>query len=161
MVFNAAFVGQLCGETALGAVALAQWSGNLTGLMLIYGMLSALDTLGPQEFGAGRHAQVGVLAQRGAILCVFAVAPAIPLWWFGIEPLLQLTGQPAASTGMAVRYLRIFSGALPLIIAFECARRFLSTQAIVKPVAGITVACTLLLHPLLLWLLSFSFESGG
>ena len=51
MVFNAAFVGQLCGEVALGAVALAQWSGNLTGLMLIYGMLSALDTLAPQEFG--------------------------------------------------------------------------------------------------------------
>ena len=53
----------MLGTDALTGVALGNLAGNLTGFTLIYGMLSAMETLAPQAFGAGRFDEVGLLAQ--------------------------------------------------------------------------------------------------
>ena len=53
----------MLGTDALTGVALGNLAGNLTGFTLIYGMLSAMETLAPQAFGAGRFEEVGLLAQ--------------------------------------------------------------------------------------------------
>ena len=61
---NSMYVGRTLGTTELAAVSLGNMCGNLTGLSLIFGMLSAMDTLAPQAVGSKRFAEVGVLEWR-------------------------------------------------------------------------------------------------
>ena len=61
---NAIYAGNKLGTTSLAAVSLSNLTGNLTGLSLILGMCSAMDTLGPQAMGAGNFREVGLLTQR-------------------------------------------------------------------------------------------------
>ena len=158
-IANTAWLGRGCGEEAMGGIALGNLSGNLSGMSIIYGFFSALDTLAPQEMGAGRHREVGILAQRGFAICLLAVLPAAVLWWF-MEDALVWAGQPAVASAHACRFLRVFSAALPPIIAFESARRFLSAQGIVKPIAWVVLAGSAA-HPLLLWLWAGTDCAGG
>ena len=158
-VVNSAWVGRSCGETAMGGVSLGNLAGNLSATSMLFGLLSALDTLAPQEMGAGRHREVGVLAQRGFALAMLAFVPCVVLWWY-IEDVLVWAGQPLAASALAARFLRGFSAAVPPLVGFECVRRFLSAQGIVAPIARLTLPITLL-HPALLWLWVGTDCAGG
>ena len=46
-------VGTELGADALAAMSLGNLTGNLTGLSVVFGVLSAMDTLAPQAAGAG------------------------------------------------------------------------------------------------------------
>eukprot|EP00937_MAST-01D_sp_MAST-1D-sp2_P004217 g4217.t1 len=146
---NTVWAGRVCGVEGLSAVALANLSGNLTGMCVIYGLLSALDTLAPQEMGAGRMREVGMLSQRGAACCLLFFAPFVVLWAHA-EPVLLAAGQPARESAVVPRFLVVFATGIPAIVAFETARRFLSAQGIVKPTACVTTLVAAA-HPLVLW----------
>uniref|UniRef100_A0A8R7V953 Protein DETOXIFICATION n=2 Tax=Triticum urartu TaxID=4572 RepID=A0A8R7V953_TRIUA len=80
------FVGHL-GELLLAGASLA----NLTGLSLLVGMSSSLDTLCGQAFGA-RQYHLGFYKQRAMVLLALACVP-IALVWARTAKILLLLGQ--------------------------------------------------------------------
>jgi MATE family multidrug resistance protein len=60
------------GRDGLAAAGLAIMLSNVTMEAVAWGMLTALETLGAQAFGAGNFRRVGVVTQRAAV--VLAVA---------------------------------------------------------------------------------------
>lgn len=103
---NAVVAGQWLGTEELAAVSLANLSGNLTGLSIVFGMLSALDTLVPQAVGAGNFAEVGILTQRATILCFIISIPCLVVW-LKIEDILLFFDQPPTSVHLAARFLKV------------------------------------------------------
>jgi len=128
---------------------MANLSGNLTGLSLFFGLLSAVDTMAPQAFGAGRVSEVGTLCMRGFLLCMIATVPAFMLWW-RMEELLLLVGQPAEVARLAGRFLKIYCFAVPPLLFVEVLRRFYQCQNIVKPFVWIIMVVSGVAHPIFL-----------
>jgi MATE family multidrug resistance protein len=65
----------------LAAVSLSNLTGNLTAISLVVGVLSAIETLAPQAFGCHRFSEIGLLCQRGILLCLLISPLAVGLWW--------------------------------------------------------------------------------
>eukprot|EP00041_Stephanoeca_diplocostata_P015238 m.289886 g.289886 ORF g.289886 m.289886 type:complete len:512 (+) comp19973_c0_seq1:196-1731(+) len=147
---NAMYIGQTQGSTALAAISLANLCGNMSALVLLFGMLSGMDTLAPQEYGAGRKRQVGLLAQRATLVCT-GIYPFVALVWFQMPWILYQLGQPEDVNVMASAYLRIYIWALPPMVLFDIARRFLAVQNIVRPFVWIMILVPLVVHPIFLW----------
>ena len=68
------FVGHL-GPRELGAATLGIMLTNITGFSIVWGGMTALDTLGSQSYGAGNYPRVGVLAQRCLAMSTVACVP--------------------------------------------------------------------------------------
>jgi MATE family multidrug resistance protein len=147
---NSMYVGQMLGTTELAAVSLGNLTGNLTGLSLILGMMSALDTLAPQSMGSKQYAEVGVLVQRATWLCMSMLPPCLLFWW-NMETILLFLNQPAGASALAGQFLRVFCFGLPPLVCFEVSRRFLGCQNITWPFCVITGVTALGAHPFFLW----------
>lgn len=127
---NAVVAGQWLGTDELAAVSLGNLAGNLTGLSLVFGVLSALDTLVPQAMGAGNFAEIGILTQRATVLCFIICIPCFVIWW-RMEEILLFFDQPPVASAYAGRFLKIYCLALPPLIVVEVCKRFLGCQNIV------------------------------
>jgi len=151
-VWAAALVGPTLGPAALGAVVMGGMLGNLTLRSLIMGGMSAFDALGTNAFGAKDFAEVGVLAQRGALLCS-ACFPVMYVIWLFIEPLLKWMGQPSDVVPLVAIYLRGSMAGFPAVLLNATLTKFLVAQSC--PIDGllmVTVVTNLLIHPcLLIW----------
>ena len=90
------FVGHL-GELLLAGASLA----NLTGLSLLVGMSSSLDTLCGQAVGAGQLDLLGVYVQQSWIVCGAAAVALTPAYAFATPILGSLLRQPAAVAAAA------------------------------------------------------------
>jgi len=112
------------GVEEMSAITLASLVSNLSALTVIYGLLSAVDTLAPQSFGAGNYAQLSVLVARG-IVVVSCTLPFTLLVWWNAEPLLLAVGQPKHESRMAGVFLRYHFFTLPGLLLWESFRRFL------------------------------------
>ena len=131
-LLNAMVVGKQLGADALAAMSLGNLTGNLTGLSVVFGVLSAMDTLAPQAAGAGRHRDIAILSLRALALCA-AIMPLCYSVWITSESLLLMAGQPPAVAKLAGEFLRAYCWSIPLFVFFETARKFLSCQNIVRP----------------------------
>jgi MATE family multidrug resistance protein len=126
---NAVVAGQWLGTVELAAVSLGNLSGNLTGLSLVFGILSALDTLVPQAMGAENYAEIGILVQRATVICFGMCIPCFAIWW-QMEDILLFFDQPPLAAEYAGHFLRIYCLALPPIIVTEVCKRFLGCQVL-------------------------------
>eukprot|EP01048_Picozoa_sp_COSAG05_P005229 COSAG05_NODE_305_length_11703_cov_15.056705_1_plen_613_part_00 len=143
-------VGSQLGVDALAGVSLANLAGNLTGVSIIYGTLSAMDTLAPRAVGTGQYRQLGLLAQRAAVLCVILLVP-VCVAWLNIEALLMAVGQPPAACALAGQFLRIYILSLPPLVGLEVCRRFCIVQEIVN-IFILNAVLMLAVHALCLWI---------
>jgi len=122
----------------LSARALAAGGlGNIltfTCLVLGQGILSALDPLASQAWGAGDHAAIAGYLQRGLVMAAALTAPFV-LGLLDIGPLLRAAGQPAGVSLDAAAYTRgILWGVLPYFL-FIALRQTLQAMSIVRPAA--------------------------
>jgi MATE family multidrug resistance protein len=147
---NSMYVGRTLGTVQLAAVSLGNLTGNLTGLSLIFGMLSALDTLAPQAIGSKQYGEVGMLVQRATWLCMAMCPPCFFIWW-NMETILLFLQQPPEASALAGQFLRAYCPGLPPLICFEVSRRFLGCQNITWPFCFITGVTAIVVHPFLLW----------
>nr|CAB3446414.1 unnamed protein product [Digitaria exilis]CAB3503326.1 unnamed protein product [Digitaria exilis] len=144
------FVGHL-GELALAGAAVAASFAAATGFGLLLGMVSGLDTLCGQAFGAGEHRQLGVHKQRAMLVLSLVSVPVAALWACAGK-VLALCGQDpeiAAAAGSYIRWL------IPALFAFgplQCHVRFLQAQNLVVPVM-LSSGAAALGHPAVCWLL--------
>ncbi|KAL4427911.1 hypothetical protein ABPG75_002000 [Micractinium tetrahymenae] len=152
-----AFVGRL-GEEALSVVVLATSVFNVTGLAVLIGFASAMETFCSQAYGAGRYHLVGLVLQR-ALLLLSLLAAAVAAAWTQAEPLLLALGQdPAIARGTAQFLLRAAPG-LWFTGIFEALKRYLMAQEAVRPATVVTTVA-LCLAPLYNWLLIFRAGLG-
>ena len=84
-------VGHL-GVNELGAIAMGNMWVSVTGMMIVFGGMGALDTLCSQAYGAKNYKLVGLWAQRGLLIILCLCVPIFFLWFFTTSIVLQLIG---------------------------------------------------------------------
>ena len=108
-------------------------------------LLSAVDTLAPQSFGAGNMPEVGFLVQRG-IISVFATFIITSIIWYNAESMLLAFNQPAAESHLAAVFLRYHIFSVPALVLWESARRFMWSQNVTQWPFVIITAGALAIH---------------
>jgi MATE family multidrug resistance protein len=101
-LISTSFVGHLNDPVALSGVVLASSVFNVTGVSLIIGMSSALDTLCGQAYGARAYPLLGVYLVRARLICWTLCVP-VALLWLQAEPLLLAIGQEPAIAAVSAR----------------------------------------------------------
>ncbi|KAG6836553.1 hypothetical protein H0H93_006860 [Arthromyces matolae] len=106
---------------ALAAVSLGSMTANVTGMSIISGLASALDTLLPSAYTSSRPELVGLWSQRMAEEqdrlndIVLTTKPILVTWWRAESILLFLKQDPEIAR-LAALYLRWFTIALPAVV---------------------------------------------
>jgi multidrug resistance protein, MATE family len=116
-------------EAEISALGLASTFTAVTGLSIIIGLTTGLDTLLPQLFGANKKLEVGVTAQRATLIClVFAIVP-ICVMWSVADPMLRAAGQDPEVSALVARYALIrMPGMLPLLFAVVAQKVMYATR---------------------------------
>lgn len=123
------FVGKL-GTTELSAYTLGAMTGNVTGLVIVQGLSTCLDTLCCQAFGAGKFHLVGIYFQRCTFLIFLIFVPISIFWIYGAEWLISLLIPDKELAALAASYLYYLIPGIPGFILFETGKRFLQSQGI-------------------------------
>ncbi|KAF8661726.1 hypothetical protein HU200_056677 [Digitaria exilis] len=152
------FVGHL-GELPLAGASLANSVASVTGLSIITGMATALDTLCGQAFGARQYSLLGVYKQRAMAVLGLTCVP-IAFAWAHASRILVLLGQDARIAGEAGEYARWLIPSLAVSVPLQCHVRFLQAQGLVLPVMA-SSAATALCHLAVCWALVFKAGMGS
>ncbi|KAK4362031.1 hypothetical protein RND71_017272 [Anisodus tanguticus] len=152
------FVGHL-GNLPLSGASMATSFTSVTGISLLMGMSSALDTFCGQSYGAKQYHMLGIHMQRAMIILSLVSIP-LAVIWANTGPILKFLGQDPSISDEAGHYALYF---IPGIFAYgllQCAVRFLQTQSIVIPMV-LCAGVTTLIHILVCWILVFKSGLGG
>lgn len=147
------FVGQL-GAVELGAVVLAQMWANVSGMSIISGGMTGLDTLAAQAFGSKQYHLCGVLLQRAIVISVMLCVPIFFLWWFATGPVLVMLSAAPATVDLAVLYIRLYLGYFFPSIAYRCVTSYLRVQGIIHPATIASGICAVSQIPISWWLIT-------
>ncbi|KAH0763013.1 hypothetical protein KY290_019086 [Solanum tuberosum] len=151
------FVGHL-GELPLSGASMANSFTSVTGISLLMGMSSALDTFCGQSYGAKQYHMLGIHMQRAMIILSLVCIP-LAVIWANTGPILKFLGQDPSISDEAVHYAMYF---IPGVFAYgllQCVVRFLQTQSIVIPMV-LCAGLTTLIHVVVCWILVFKTELG-
>ncbi|XP_061374578.1 protein DETOXIFICATION 16-like [Gastrolobium bilobum] len=157
-IISVMFVGHL-GELALSGATMATSFCSVTGISLLLGMASALDTLCGQSYGAKQHHMLGIHMQR-AMLVLMIVSIPLAIIWANTGSILLFLGQDPEISAEAGTYAQLL---VPCLFAYgllQCINRFLQTQNIVFPMM-FSSAVTTLLHLLICWIMVFKSGLGN
>ena len=116
----------------LEGVGLAVSVITISGLAVAAGIVSALDTLATQAWGAASYTKIGIYLQRGIIILALAICLVLSIW-FNAETILNLLHQPPSVVKLSVQYIQIFSLALPAMFMYVLLQKYLQSQNIVYP----------------------------
>ncbi|KAJ2124426.1 ethionine resistance protein [Coemansia sp. RSA 720] len=124
-------VGKL-GVNELAAASLATMIVNFIVLMPCVGLANALETFCSAAYTASSDkTRVGFHMQRGLVAVTAQLIPTCLLFVW-IDPLLVLLGQTDNVSELCGRFLRVWLwGSWPLV-AFECLKRFVQAQGIMR-----------------------------
>ncbi|KAJ3887100.1 multidrug/Oligosaccharidyl-lipid/Polysaccharide flippase [Lentinula edodes] len=98
--------------TALAAITIGEMTVNVTGLSIITGFASALDTVLPSAWTSDRPELVGLETQRMTLIEGLTLIPIVTLWLNGEAVLLKLNQEPEVAR-LAALYLRYMCIGLP------------------------------------------------
>lgn len=138
------FVGHI-GVVELGAAALASMWVNITGVSIVYGGASALDSLASQAFGAKSYAAVGLWSLRFLLIVTIMCVPICCSWWFGCAPVLRMIGIDDETAIKSELFCRVYTLWMWPTFANRAMQSFLRAQGIVRPVSIVTTV-TLVVH---------------
>lgn len=128
------------GSLQLGAAALSNMFAAITGWSLSIGMASSLDTLCSQSFtGSKDPRDVGLHLQRGILVSMVMFVPISLVWW-NSELLMLLLRQDPELSRLCGLYMRVLLLGAPPYMIFECLKKFLQAQRIMKAQTYIIVS---------------------
>ncbi|KAI5955624.1 hypothetical protein KGF54_001126 [Candida jiufengensis] len=124
-------VGKL-GSKQLAAISLSTMTANISGLAIIQGISTCLDTLCAQSYGKKDFNSVGVHFLRCNYFIMLLFIPIWLFWVFGVKDLLILIigNDEKEICELAGDYLKVLSFGLPGFILFENGKHFLQAQGI-------------------------------
>ncbi|KAG7443546.1 MATE efflux family protein [Guyanagaster necrorhizus] len=138
--------------TALAAITLGSMTANVSGLSIIQGFTSALDTMLPSAW-TSQPQLVGLWSQRMVVVMAVLLIPMYAIW-FNAEAILLLLKQDPDVARLAAVYLRCVSFGLPAY-AFNCiSRRYFQSQglfAVPTRIILIVAPINALLNYILVW----------
>ncbi|TIA91954.1 hypothetical protein E3P99_00869 [Wallemia hederae] len=146
-------------KIALAAMSLSSMTAAVTGLALIQGFATGLDSLLATSYASNNPALVGIWTSRMAVVIFLLLIP-ISAVWFNSERILLQIGQDPDVAHLAGTYLRYFTAALPGFAGFELLRKFLQScnNMHVPTIVLIVVSpLNMLLQYLLVWKTSLGF----
>jgi MATE family multidrug resistance protein len=111
----------------LQAASLATAIANITGFAFFEGLVSSLDTLFSQAYGASKYQSVGFYAQKFLCFAGLLYVPVAVLWLFSSQ-ILGIFMRDEAVAGLCGRYLRVLILAIPGHTVFEIGKRFVLVQ---------------------------------
>ncbi|KAG2366413.1 hypothetical protein BDR07DRAFT_1274548 [Suillus spraguei] len=138
---------------ALAAATIGFMTANVTGLSIINGLVSTLDTVLPGAWTSDQPHLVGLWTQRMAILVAIALIPMFAIW-FNAEPILLLLRQEPEVARLAGIYLKWASLGLPAYAFNYISRRYFQSQGLFDVPTRIIVGVApinVLLNYLLVW----------
>lgn len=150
-VVDAAFLGRVSAE-GLAAVTLGN-SWSFTPTIFGLGVLTALDPVIGQAFGARDELAIARGLQRGLFLAVLVSIP-IGLVVLPAEAGLRLLGQPEEVVGTAGAYAVVSILGIPAFLIFCALRHTLQAIHVLRPIV-IAIVATNLLNVFLDWVLIF------
>ncbi|KAG6919098.1 hypothetical protein DXG01_009351 [Tephrocybe rancida] len=142
VVTNVISVGHLS-TTALAAVSLGSMTAGVTGLSMLHGLASGLETILPAAYTSPNPQLVGLWTQRmgmsvlvrvvwfltsmSAVVMACALVP-VCLIWYNAEPIFLALRQDPEVAHLAAAYLRCMSLALPAVAWNILSRRYFQCQ---------------------------------
>ncbi|KAM3284613.1 protein DETOXIFICATION 3 [Capsicum chacoense] len=156
-VLSMMMVGHL-GELSLSGASIATSLTNFTGLSLIMGMASALETLCGQAYGAEQYRKLGIYT-TGAIISLLLVCIPISILWLFVDKLLIFMHQDPLISAEAGKYsiwllISLFPSAITQALV-----RYLLAQSLILPMV-LSSAATLCFHVPICWLFVFKLDFG-
>ncbi|KAL0574625.1 ethionine resistance protein, partial [Marasmius crinis-equi] len=112
---------------ALAAITLGEMTVNVTGLSVILGFASALDTLLPSAWTSDHPQLVGIWTQRMMVVTTVALIPIVALW-LNSEAILLLLRQDPEVARLASIYIRWMCMGLPAFTFNSVSRRYFMCQ---------------------------------
>lgn len=138
---------------------------NISGYSIGFGMLSALDTLISQAFGAREYKQMGLFSQRAMAILTLCCIPIVFLWRNGTTFILHhalfIDSETAALSGIWAKYISF--GVWPSFM-FEVLKKYLQGQNIIWPItvaSGVGLTCNVTLNHLFLAKWGYGFSGPG
>lgn len=143
----------------LATAAFAYMFAMSTAWLIALGGTTALDTLASSSFtGSKNPYELGILLQRAFVVLGLFYIPVAILWWYS-ESVFLMLGQDAFLSQQSALFLRcLIPGGLGYVF-FECGKKFLQAQGIMR--AGTYVL--LIVSPLnaaLNWLFVYKWGFG-
>ncbi|KAF9254752.1 MATE efflux family protein [Marasmius fiardii PR-910] len=114
---------------ALAGITLGSMTAGVTGLSIIQGLTSALDTVLPSAWTSSQPQLVGLWAQRmSVVIAVAIIASPMLMIWFNSEAILLALRQDPQVAHLAAMYLRWMSLGLPAYGFNTISRRYFQAQ---------------------------------
>ncbi|KZP13415.1 MATE efflux family protein [Athelia psychrophila] len=136
---------------ALAAATLGSMTASVSGLSIIQGFCSTLDTMLPSAWTSSRPELVGLWVQRMTVVMAVTLIPIFAIW-FNAEPILLMLKQDPEVAALAGSYLRWLSIGLPAYTFNSISRRYFQCQGLFTiPTRIILLVAPL--NALLCWLL--------
>ncbi|QDS73956.1 hypothetical protein FKW77_008137 [Venturia effusa] len=125
-------VGRLSPE-ALATAAFAYMFAMATGWLIALGGTTAIDTLASATFtGSKNPHDLGVILQRAFVVLTIFYIPIVILW-ICAEPIFIALGQETYIARDATRFLAVLAPGGLGYIYFECLKKYLQAQEIMRP----------------------------
>ncbi|KAI8023967.1 Protein DETOXIFICATION 12 [Camellia lanceoleosa] len=151
-VISTMMVGHL-GELSLSSSSIAISLSSVTGLSVIFGMASALETLCGQAYGAQQYQKLGTQTQT-AILCLIIVCIPLSLIWIYMGKILILIGQDPLISHEAGKFTTWLIPSLFAYAIIQPLTRYFQMQSLTVPML-ISSCATVVFHIPLCWVLVF------
>ncbi|KAG8733192.1 hypothetical protein FRC11_008051 [Ceratobasidium sp. 423] len=145
-------IGHLSTE-GLAASTLGSMTASVTGLSIVQGFASALDSLLPQAWTSENPRNVGLWTQRMIVVMGFTIIPILFIWNSAESILLMLRQEPEIAR-LAGLYLRWLSFGLPAYSFNVVIRRYFQAQGLMHVpslIVGIIAPINALLNWVLVW----------
>ncbi|KDQ06320.1 hypothetical protein BOTBODRAFT_39663 [Botryobasidium botryosum FD-172 SS1] len=136
---------------ALAASSLASMTASVSGLSIVYGLVSALDSLLPQAWTSSNPQLVGLWSQRMMVVISATIIPIL-IVWHKAEPILLLLGQEPEVARLAGLYLKWSSFELHAFAFNNISRRYYQSQGLVR-VPTMIIMIVAPINAFLQWLL--------
>ncbi|KAH0580723.1 hypothetical protein H2248_002210 [Termitomyces sp. 'cryptogamus'] len=147
-----AFIGHFS-TPALAALCLGSMTANLTGISILRGLSSPLETMLPSAHTSGRSDLLALWTQRTMVVLLIAIIPILVVW-LHMESIMLYLKQDQEIARLVGVYLRWFSLGLPGLVFREISRRYFQSQGYLfvhTQIMLIVASLNVLLHYILIW----------
>lgn len=144
LVFASHYVEDNSQSVVFAGVSLSNMFANVSGLSILIGMTTAVETLGSQHNGAGNYREVGVVLQRSLLILSTLCLPILVLWLVSYDIFLAL-GVEHDVCVVIRNFMRIRTLTMPMDVFIESYEKYLMSIGVMRPSMWSNIAFNVLI----------------